>query len=491
MGPAAFAVCALLGAWTAPAHANDTYGAREQIAAGGVRVLDNANSSIEQGEPLTRGGPGYCSGGLANNDTGSQMARTQWVEFTGTGSRVAVGAFGNGFDTVVAVYRLAPTVAGLAQTFVTCNDDIGGAIAGFDAVAGEKYAIQVGSFECDVRTNTQTPCTQSTPVPPGGSIELVLGPPSNDLRTRAEQIPFAQSLDRGVVLAGQDSGETLTCGNVGYESTVWFRLPLTPGSPGRVSVSAGRGYVVSLYRGDSGQAQACGAERADTDVDDTGGSLLVQVGRRTGTNDGGFAFSLRADFTENLDFDRDGSLRPRDCNDKNPAINPGATDTPSNGVDENCDGVDATPPPPPPPPDTDRDGLADPSDRCPRESDVGVPRRPRNGCPGARQLEVTTPPGLTGRLTARGLFVRRVENQRAPAGARVAVRCSPRPCAGLRGLLGRTFGAGSRIDFRITRRGFHGRVFRFEIRRSGRRITVRKRTLCLPATGGPPKTRCT
>lgn len=65
-----------------------------------------------------------------------------------------------------------------------------------------------------------------------------------------------------------------------------------------------------------------------------------------------------------------------DCNDDNININPGATDTMDNGIDEDCSGADAQL-------DTDGDGVADTADNCPNTAagvEVGD-----DGCPLAEE----------------------------------------------------------------------------------------------------------
>lgn len=47
-------------------------------------------------------------------------------------------------------------------------------------------------------------------------------------------------------------------------------------------------------------------------------------------------------YVEVDDLDRDRSSSYDDCDDQNPAIHPGAFDVPDDGIDQDCDGVDAT-----------------------------------------------------------------------------------------------------------------------------------------------------
>jgi hypothetical protein len=66
------------------------------------------------------------------------------------------------------------------------------------------------------------------------------------------------------------------------------------------------------------------------------------------------------------DLDKDGIAKPEDCNDADPAIRPGAADTPNDGIDQDCDGADAIDR------DRDRDGVAIPFD-CDDSNPLAAP----------------------------------------------------------------------------------------------------------------------
>jgi Putative metal-binding motif len=150
------------------------------------------------------------------------------------------------------------------------------------------------------------------------------------------------------------------------------------------------------------------------------------------------------------DADRDGYPETVDCDDRNPARHPGATDRPGDRVDQDCDGSDATWPKLTPHPDAIWDDAK----------------------------------GGT-------IVFTRLTLDSVPAGATITLTCAGKGCRWQRwskkvgkttaktNLLGRLRGShlhrGARLELRVTRPGTTGRLIRWSVGRQ-----VRRTTLCLP-----------
>ena len=201
------------------------------------------------------------------------------------------------------------------------------------------------------------------------------------------------------------------------------------------------------------------------------------------------------------DLDGDGVAKPADCDDRDPAVRPGAFDMPDNGRDEDCSGADATNQ------DRDRDGVTRPAD-CADGNPAIRPgaaetlgNRVDEDCSGrADPLQVLTSTLQTSfRKGTSSTGIRRLNVVALEAGVRVQATCRGRGChvrrltrtisrdtatLGLRRPLRlRRLAPGAILEVRILRADSIGTVIRLRFRRGK---LPQQQTLCqAPGDAGP------
>ncbi|RKQ86912.1 putative metal-binding protein [Solirubrobacter pauli] len=165
-----------------------------------------------------------------------------------------------------------------------------------------------------------------------------------------------------------------------------------------------------------------------------------------------------------IDDDADGFVVPADCNDANPAIHPTAPDLAANGLDENCDGLDATPVPVTP--------------AAPAPTPAPSDTRPK--------LDVALSYFM--HATKRSTRFSALSLKDVPAGATITIKCAggcPRKRATITGKRGtvaltpfrnRALKAGAKLTIEVTKPGSVGTAKVVTIR-AGKRPTIVTKTL--------------
>jgi Ca2+-binding RTX toxin-like protein len=158
---------------------------------------------------------------------------------------------------------------------------------------------------------------------------------------------------------------------------------------------------------------------------------------------------------EYADNDHDGVTAERDCDDRDPAVHPGAQEIPGDGIDQDCDGADG------PLLVVDGAAIADPGPAAD---------------PGAQRIRSRVDDRWL--VYARYTKVARLVVRDVPAGARVTLRCRGKGCgfrsktaAARRGrasltklFKGRRLKPGAVAEVRVTAPGKIGSVVRFTVR---------------------------
>jgi hypothetical protein len=381
-------------------------------------IYDGHESSAD--EPLTPGSGSACSGPGGDAWT---LASPRWYYFVGTGDRVVVRVDGDpGFGMAVYKGIDLPTT----EDALNC---VRYAPRRYEVytIPGEIYRVQVGAWE-DYSPSTEARYSLSV-FPktaygePGTARPLGL---NETFKIGNWGAPLEEQKPSCKIETVTYVGERSAWGRVDVPLTGTLHVSLEP-----EMFNLGESWMILLYPAGGGSPIACtygSAEGRSRTIDLSSylapGSYLLRFTR---------AFQVRLDFegsveeswnvatafTVDLDVDNDGFQRPTDCDDTNPAVHPRVEEVLDDGVDQNCDGVDARR-------DSDGDSVPDYRDSCTTRPTKGVDAD-GNGCPDPRQLPLTTRVLLAlrqGHLYVQSLLVRTV------AGARVTVQCSGGACEG-------------------------------------------------------------
>lgn len=326
---------------------------------GELNTVVTDDATTYSGEPMTAsdGTSGKCQANgtqiQGNPDgPGTQMVKTAWWTFTGTGGRVTVSSFFSDFDTLLSVYTFE---SDSLLHFVKCNDDISFSIGDLtselfiNTTAGKTYYVQVGG--CDTCEYNGDPTLNH------GTLGVYAWPaPANDKRAGATAVTLNQNVAQPTYGAQADGDSVVKCGARSYGDTVWYRFTL-PGAGTATIDASGFDSVVSLYPGSSPTPSACAVSPSDGASSLSrhlaAGTYSVQVGGQISPGIAAwrgrlnFKVSFAADIIDKpppppppppADSDGDHEPDSTDCAPTDPKRSHLLPEIVGNKIDENCDG---------------------------------------------------------------------------------------------------------------------------------------------------------
>ena len=476
----------------------------DQFATGLVLAKSPAGVAV-QGDPTPKTGIEQVAGGTGNDEMSGSGAPDAF--FGGEGDDVLDGRGGGdvldgGPGTNTVSYALSPVavtvdlnagvggappldslrsfrrvVTGPGNDVVTgtsadelftlgAGDDTLNAGAGNDAVtAGDGNDVLRGGPGADVLdggggsdTATYDERGPSEPV----TVSLATlgddgGPGENDSLPAIENVTGGASND---TLTG-DAGPNAIIGGAGVNTLDGGAGDdLAQGGNDRDVITGGPGNDRLFGGGDDDSINAYDPAKPDADVVDCGTSVDDDAQVDETDQVTGCEFSRRADVPVPTDDDKDGFVGGFDCNDRNAAINQGATDVPGDGIDQDCDGFDT------PVPFVDY-GLS---------ATLSPPKAGQS-----RGIKFTR--FVITRLTSDRTVAVTCKSGRGKAGKCPFKKATRRPAKGkvqvsLTSLFkGRRLAPGAVVEFRVTAPRLNGRLRRFTVRPT----TARSQEFCLIA----------